>query len=201
MKLIFLLQRNSWFIEHDGNWSPLSSPESVALALSSLQLDCVDEFELAEQPLQHGHAELEKAGEDAVLVRIVAADGSISIEQKIELNETCLSHVEWDKPPEGDGWIRSVARLETENVRRLILKAYLPPVEQSDGKVLQVRNETTGEEKTLFLQRGQENELVVFEDTKPGNTTLVISCDAEAANDSADVRSLGFVLLDKVVGI
>ncbi|MBX2884472.1 MAG: hypothetical protein KTR32_31250 [Granulosicoccus sp.] len=201
MKLILLLQRKSWFIEHGGNWSPLSGADATELALTALPLVCVDEYDLAEQPLQHGHAEITSSSDSAVQVKIVSADGSVAHEETITLDQTCLSHTAWDLPPEDDGWIRSVARLETENVRQLVLKAYIPPIDQSDGKPLTVRDESTGQEKTLYLRRGQENELVVLDSPEPSDTTLVISCDAEAANDSADVRSLGFVLLDKVIGI
>lgn len=199
MKLIFLLQRDSWFIDNGNCWSPLKETEAINLALSVLPLDSIDEFDLAEQPLIRGNAVVAAEGENAIKITLTAADGSVFAEETVTIDVSCLTRFEWSDAPESDGWIRSVARLSVENIRHLALKTYVPPSDSSDGKNLHVLNEMTGEEKNLYMKRGEENELVFLDQSEAANHKFVLTCDAEAANDSADVRSLGFVLLDKAI--
>jgi len=201
MNLIFLLQRDRWFIEHEGRWSPVQTTEAVDLALTALPLVCVNEYELSEQPLQYGRAEVVCEGAAAIGIQLIAPDGSIAVDESVKLDPLCLASLQWDKRPASDGWVETVARLHTDGIRRLVLQAYIPPMESSKGKNLHILNETTGEEKTIFIRRGAENKLAVLDNKVAGEHRLVISCDAEAANDSADVRSLGFVLLDKIVDL
>lgn len=199
MKLIFLLQRNLWFIDDGNSWSAIKNASEINLALTVLPLEAVDEFDFAEQPLIRGTATVAAEGETAAKITLTAPDGSVFAENTLEIDVTCLVRFEWSDTPEGDGWIKSIARLNVENIRHLSIKTYIPPSDSSDGKNLHVLNQSTGEEKNLFMKRGEENELVVLDGSVTGNHEFVFTCDAEAANDSADVRSLGFVLLDKAI--
>lgn len=199
MKLIYLLQRDSWFIDNGRCWSPLKNSDEIDLALRVLPLESIDEFDLAEQPLIRGHANVETDGEDSLKVTQTAPDGSVFATKSLKIDLSCLTRFEWSDSPEGDGWIKSVARLDVENIRHLAIKTYIPPSDTSDGKNLHVLDEATGEEKNLYMKRGVENDLVVFDGSVAGNHNFVFTCDAEAANDSSDVRSLGFVLLDKAI--
>jgi hypothetical protein len=201
MKLIYLLQRKSWFIESGDKWAVLEDSAAIDLAASVFHLQCVDEFALSEQPVINGRAEVIRLDENSVNLRVYSSADELLTDEKITLEASILSSIEWIDAPYGDGWIQSVARLSVENVRRLVLKAYLPPSDTSEYKQLLVCNETSGEEKPLQILRGQETELIILNEASPVDSKLLLKCDSEAANDSRDVRSLGFVLLDKVVDI
>ena len=201
MKLIFFLQRNSWYVSHANGWSSLQDQKDIKLALSVLPLESVDEFELNEQPVQFGTATFSLVNKDTVKVSLFANDGSLAEEHELALDYERLSSVDWQDPPHDDNWMNSVVQLKLENVRRLSLKIYIPPSADSDGKSLVIRDNVSGEENSIFLHRGEENECVVVNAPEACDHRLTLRCDAEAANDSADVRSLGFVLLDKAVEV
>ncbi len=203
MKLIYLLQRESWFIDCAGAWAPLLDTSAIDLAVSVLPLRTINEFDIVEQPLQLGEATLEQLSDEQVKVSILKNDGSPHTEEIVSIDINRLWSSEWAEKPFDDGWLQSDARLSVDNVRKMALKIYLPPVEGSDGKALSIKSSAKNTDaetvETVFIKRGEENEIVIIDQPEALGREVTLSCEAEASNDSSDIRKLGFLLLDKVV--
>lgn len=203
MKLIYLLQRESWFIDCSGAWAPLQDSKSIDLAVSVLPLVTINEFDIVEQPLQLGEATLAQISDEQVKISILKIDGSPHTDEILSIDMDRLWSSEWAEKPFDDGWLQSDARLVVDNVRKMALKIYLPPVEGSDGKALSIKSSSKESDaetvESVFLRRGEENEVVIIDQQEPLGREVTLSCEAEASNDSSDVRKLGFLLLDKVV--
>lgn len=203
MKLIYLLQRESWFIDSAGAWAPIHDTKAIDLAVSVLSLSAVNEFDIVEQPLQLAEASIEQLTDEQVKITLLKNDGSPHTEEIVSIDLDRLWSSEWAEKPFDDGWLQSDARLSVDNVRKMALKVYLPPVEGSEGKSLSIKsslkNADTETVETVFLKRGEENEVTIIDQPEALAREVTLSCEAEASNDSSDIRKLGFLLLDKVV--
>jgi len=202
MKLIYLLQRYSWFLLRDDVWYPLKDAASIELAASIFPLVCQDEYEMSDQPLVEGSALVQPGNsEDMVEVCLSGTDGNIVHKETISVDKHLLPIVEWSESPHADRWVNSVVSLDIEHANSLKLKIYLPPDDDSEGKVVRIFNESTENSTEFFAKRGEENELTVFSVEKPENHRFHISCEPETTGDVSDVRSLGYLLVDTIVTV
>jgi len=199
MKLVLLLQRNTWFVDHDQAWFRLQNDDDINLGLSALPLSIANEFDMVEQPHQRGTATIERESKGMISIVCREQDDTVVDTVKLPLDIKCLVSVDWLTKPFRDGWMDAISRIQTDNVKRLVLKAYLPPVNGSEGKMLKLTNDDDGEEVSVFLKRGEQSEIPLIEDGLSCRTTMTLSCEPESINSSTDIRQLGFILLDEIV--
>lgn len=198
MKLVLLLQRNYFFIEHAEALYRLQNDEDVDLAASMLTLRVVDQFDMIEQPPQKGLATLSVVHDDAIRLTLIEADGAVVAEQLLEASRDSMASVHWVTKKFKDGWVGTRVKLEVSDASEVRWHVYLPVLKGSNGKELRIVNEQTGHVTKKFLERNKENYVEIVDAPFSGLLTLVISCDAEPQSPD-DVRELGFVLVEETV--
>lgn len=199
MKLVFLLQRNNYFVEHSKAWFRVENDDDIALALSVLALRVVDEFEIVEQPHHKGYACIQALNDDAMRVEFFYPDGQLFDSIDSNIDQGCLASVDWLNRQFRDGWVDAESLLEITGAREFTLRAYLPAVEGSEGKMLKIINETDGVENQVFLCREGETVIPIVESAFQGKRKLTLRCEPEVISVSTDIRQLGFVLVDEIV--
>ena len=202
MKLVFLMQRDRWFVEHLAGWFRIDDAEQVDLALAVLPLEGVDEYELVEQPHQQGVAALERvAGEsgepDRVTVSLARPDGADAERHELAIDEARLVHVEWLNRRFRDGWVAADTRLLVDGMRSLVFEVYLPPADGADAKRLTVEDETGGSTHEVSLPRDARTRVTLVDGAFAGRRRLRLRCEPERITGSTDARQLGFLLLDE----
>ena len=199
MKLVFLLQKNNYFVEHSKAWFRVDSDSDIALALRVLTLRVVDEFDLVEQPHQKGYACISAATDDAIGIEFFYPDGRLIERIESKIDQGCLAHVDWLNRQFRDGWVDAEAMLEITGAKEYSLRAYLPQVEGSQGKMLSIVNESGVVENQIFLRRDSETLVSIVEAAFEGKRQLTLRCEPEVIDSSTDIRQLGFVLVDENV--
>ena len=207
MKLKFLLQKNAWFIEYEQSWYCIGSEAQTLVAASALPLVVVDQHALIAQPHLAGVARLTneapvregglfRRGRESAAVRVTLTepDGTPVAERRIALDESALSSVEWVTHPFRDGWLDANASLVLDNVRQLEIKAFLPALDDSEGKTLTVHNETAGTSREVWLERTKNNVVPLLDEGDRGKVVLRLECAPEPTDVARDPRRLGFVL-------
>jgi hypothetical protein len=199
MKLVLLLQRENYFVEHDKAWFRLTDKDSVDIALATLPLSVVDEFEMVILPHRKGNAEFSLVTEGIVHVTLREPNEEVVVERDIVLDQTCLANVHWLDTQFQDGWMDASSSLEVDGVGKLQLSVYLPAVEDSDGKQLVIRNETDGTQSSVFIARDTAMNIDLVDATFIGKRRYSLECSPEIIIGSTDARRLGFVLVDQFV--
>jgi len=200
MKLIFLLQRDRWFIENSNIWYSIRDTDEQELAFSVLPLLCMDEYEMCDQPVQAGHVAFERLADDRLKICLINKHGETDLEKEITLDKNLLAVVDWDEPPFPDGWVSSTVRLNLEHVSECTLQLFLPDSPVSESKILKIRDQH-GSFQEYLLNRGEETTCAIVNNQTPGNHQLLLDCEPEPSADSSDVRSLGFVLANSIITV
>lgn len=195
MKLIFLLQKDAWFVEHEQAWYRVNDEDSVHLALTGLALNVANQHEIIEQPHMAGSARLEQDSDKSIKVTLVAPDDTVVATQTISLDEYALASVDWRTKQFRDGWMSSTSLVTLDNVGELQVDAYLPAKPGCKGKKLTVSNLETGDITELWLGRDEKTRLSLLERGHAGKVELQIECEPEAIDQSTDPRQLGFVMI------
>ena len=198
MKLVLLIQRNYFFIEHEAALYRLQRDEDVNLAVSMLPLRVVDQFDMIEQTTQKGRATLDAESDGAIRLMLIEANDAVVKEQLLELSTDNMACVHWLTKRFEDGWVGPKVKVEVSDVSEVRWNVYLPVLNGSKGKDLSIVNEQTGFITTKYLERNTENSIDIVGAPFSGLQTLTISCDAEP-QISDDVRELGFVLVEETV--
>ncbi|ASJ71618.1 hypothetical protein [Granulosicoccus antarcticus] len=196
MKLVLLLQRNYYFIEHAEALYRLKRDEDVDLAASLLTLRVVDQFDMIEQPAQRGQATINVLPDDTVQLTLSEADGTVIAEQSLEVSTGSMASVHWVTKKFQDGWVGTRVKLEISDVSELLWRVYLPTLDGAKGKELRILDEQTGQELKRHIERDKENSIELVGGPFSGMRTVLISCDAEP-QVPGDIRELGFVLVEE----
>lgn len=200
MNLIYLLQRASWFVESREIWYHLDDEVSLALAQSVLKLISIDEFELSDQPVRSGRAELIASSEDCVTVILRDKNNVVVEELELLVDASLLSVVDWREPPFPDGWVSSSVQLEVEHTSQLTLEIFLPESGSDHSKTLTVCRDD-GHTTQHELKRGLQTDCIIQNSQSPCDGKFHLSCEPEVSSDPNDVRSLGFVLANTVITV
>ncbi|MFK7857127.1 MAG: hypothetical protein AB8B79_23635 [Granulosicoccus sp.] len=195
MKLIFLLQKNAWFVEHEQAWYRLHDQQDVVSAVASLVLKVVDQDGLIEQPHHAGSARLKTKSRDRLMVSLTSPDGTTLIKKELVLDKQSLTSVDWQTRPHRDGWLNANAQVTVERLNDFYVNAYLPAFDGSDGKTLTVFNTADGSEKQIWLARNKQTRVQLLAKACNRKTTLQLHCEPETISQSTDSRQLGFILL------
>lgn len=195
MKLIFLLQKDAWFVEYEQAWYRLHDQQDVVLAIASLVLKVVDQDGLIEQPHHAGSARLKTKSRDRLTVSLTSPDGTALIKKELILDKQSLVSVDWETRPHRDGWVSANAQVTVERLNDFYVNAYLPASESSDGKTLTVFNTADGSEKQIWLARNQQTRVQLLAKACNRKTTLQLHCEPETISQSTDSRQLGFILI------
>lgn len=195
MKLIFLLQKNAWFIEHDTAWYCLKSSDEIALAQGGLALEMVNVHELIEQPHQAGYARVSQLKRCGLSMELRRPDESLVEAIEIQMTPSVLLDVKWKTRKFRDGWMSSESAVTLSNVGTLLLDAYLPASEESEGKMLTISNPDTGKTREVWMARDRKTRVAVYKNGHKGRVNLNLSCEPEKTDQSSDPRQLGFIMI------
>lgn len=196
MKLVYLLQHRTWFVEHERAWFRIADDAQAVLAAGALTLDAVDLYELVEQPHQRGTATLADRG-TAIEVTLRDTDGKLALEKTVERDERILTHVEWQGRVFRDGWRGSDVELAVSGATRFALWAYLPKAGSAGPKTLWVIDGESGDRRRVTLVRDGQTLCEVFDGHDGSPRRFRLRCEPEPNGSAGDVRSLGFVLVNE----
>lgn len=200
MQLLFLIQRNRWFIEYADIWYRVGGDQHLKLVQSILAVKCIDEYELPDQPVQGGRVEISVISEGEVIVSLLSKSNELVVEKPLKVESSLLGIINWTSRPYADSWVESRVKLDTENVTRLELQVFLPEISGSASKVLEVvDNDDNKLQYTLV--RGEQTRCTLVDQEVPGDYNFYISCEPEPCLDTSDERSLGFVLANTVLTV
>ncbi|MGQ7845724.1 hypothetical protein ACUNV4_14675 [Granulosicoccus sp. 3-233] len=197
MRLLFLLQKEAWFVEHQQAWYRLEDMNEVGLALSGLALNMVNQHELIEQPHQAGTARVTQADDRRLSVQLSSPDHQIIATVDVVLDENTLLNVDWNTKPYRDGWVSSDATITLDNVGAMYLDAYLPARSDSDGKMLTISNQVTGNSLEVWVARDQKTRIPLVQNGSKGKVSLNLHCEPELIDQTTDPRQLGFVMISE----
>lgn len=195
MKVIFLLQKDAWFVEFAQSWYRLNDQQDIELALGGLVLEVVDQYQLVEQPHHAGSAGLRQRGKERLIVTLTGPDGASIVKSEIKLDKQSLINVDWAKRPYRDGWVGANAQVTLERVDDFYVTAYLPGTDSPVGKALTVCNMDDGSETEIWLARDKQTRVQLLTKARNKKTTLQLNCEPESINQSSDSRQLGFILM------
>lgn len=195
MKLIFLVQKEAWFVEHAQAWYRLADKRQTGLALAGLALNMVNQHELIEQPHQAGTASIRQTDERTLTVTLSHPEGQLIESIDIRLDENILLNVDWATKPYRDGWMSADARLTLDNVGSMHVEAYLPARSGSEGKTLTIADPQTGSAREVWIKRDQTTRVAIVENGTPGKVDLILRCEPEQIDQTSDPRQLGFVVV------
>ncbi len=197
MKIIFLLQKDAWFIEHQQAWYRLNDKAELGLALSALALSMVNQHDLVEQPHQAGTASISQTDSRTLSVVLSGPDKQLIDTVDVVLDEKTLLNVDWSTKPFRDGWMSSDAVVTLDNVGSMYLDAYLPARSDSDGKLLTISNSESGSRVEVWIARDQKTRIPLVEQGHKGKVSLSLSCEPEKIDQTTDPRQLGFVMISE----
>lgn len=195
MRLIFLVQKNAWFVEHENTWYRLNDADEIALALSGMAMKMINQHDLIEQPHQAGSANVTQPDKSSLAVVLTSPDKKIVDSVVITLDENLLLNVDWKTKQFRDGWMSADAKLTLDNVGVMYVDAYLPAREGTDGKTLMIQDEQSGHVREVWIARDQKTRIAIVEKGSKGQVNLGLSCEPEPLDQAADPRELGFVLI------
>lgn len=195
MRLIFLLQKQAWFVEHKEAWYRIQNTAEVETALKWLPLNMVNLHDLIEQPHQAGNAKVTQSDERNLSVSLKNCDDQQLEIVKLPLGKNILINLDWITKKFRDGWMTSDARLNVENVGELFFDAYLPPRADSQGKTLTISNDQTGKSSEVWIARNQKTRIALIENGQKGKAAITIRCEPEHTDRTSDPRQLGFILI------
>ena len=199
MKLVFLVQKNAWFVEDKQSWYRINDRQDIALAMSGLSLSMVNQHDLVEQPHQAGCAHVTQSDESKLLIELLSPDNERIDTVEVSLGMNTLCNVEWKTKQFRDGWVATDSTLMLDNVGTMYLDAYLPPQPGSDGKALHIANDQTGKVHKIWMRRDHKTRIALLEKGNEAKVTLKLSCDPEQVDQTTDPRQLGFVLIAEEV--
>ncbi|MFK7993421.1 MAG: hypothetical protein AB8B87_04740 [Granulosicoccus sp.] len=199
MRLIFLLQKKAWFIEHEQAWYRLNDMKAVSLGLSGLALNTVNQHDLIEQPHQAGTATISQPDSASLKVRLSSPDNETIHDGLVKLDHNVLLNVNWKTKQFRDGWMCSDATVTLDNVGEMYMDAYLPARSNSDGKTLRISNSVTGKTEEVWIARDKKTRVPVLLEGCTGKVSLKLTCKPEVVDQSTDPRQLGFVLVSEDV--
>ena len=197
MRLIFLVQKNAWFVEHDDSWYRMNDADEIALALSGMAMNMVNQHDLVEQPHQAGSATVTQPDEKSLSIILTSPDNKIVDSVALSLGADALLSVDWKTKKFRDGWMSADAKLALDNVGAMYIDAYLPARDGTKGKTLMIQNEQTGSVREVWIARDQKTRIAIVEKGPKGIVNLGLRCDPEPIDQSADPRELGFVLVSE----
>ncbi len=197
MRLIFLLQKEAWFVEHTDAWYRLHDLAHVELALGGLALKMVDQHDLIEQPHQAGTATLVQSDQKSIKVTLKTAAGVLIDTLVIVLDERSLINVNWITRKFRDGWVSADAEIMLDNVGAMFLEAYLPARKNSGGKTLTILNNQNGKVREIWMERDRKTRIPLLERGSKGRLHLNLQCEPEEVDQSSEPRQLGFVLVSE----
>ena len=195
MKLVLLVQKNAWFVEHLHAWYRVNEQHDIGLAMNVLTLSIASQRDLVEQPHQAGCARVTHPNNNKLQVELKSPDNKIIDIVDIQLDEYILCDVEWKTKQYRDGWMTTDATLLLNNVGSMYLDAYLPPRENSKGKTLYIVNERTSKVRTFWMPRARKTRVVLLEKGNKEKVKLKLNCEPEPIDQITDPRKLGFVLV------
>lgn len=195
MELVFLLQKNAWFIDHERRWYRLDEA-SLDAAVSVLRLVVTDPAELVEQPVHGGSATLRLLSRGRFAVAFAGPDGKPLERATLRIDRQRLAAVHWLTAPWDDGWVPAETTLDLENVASLTLRAFLPGGSGKPAKRIEIHDADDGSVAEHWIQRDKATELRLVSRGKSGRHALRIVCEPEQVSDSSDPRRLGFLLTD-----
>ena len=196
MKLVLLIQKDYFFVEHEEALYRLQGDTDVDLAVAALPLRVIDQFDMVEQTPQKGRASLCMEPDGAIRLKLTEADDTIVTEQLYEPAADNMASVHWLTKRFEDGWVGPTVKLEVSDISEMQWKVYLPDLNGSKGKELSIINKQTGQITKKHLERDTENLIEVVDTPFNGLHSLTITCDAEPPIPG-DVRELGFVLVEE----
>lgn len=195
MKLLFLVQKSAWFVEHGSDWYRLHDMQQVSLALSGLSLNLVDQHSLVEQPHQAGTACVSHADKKALCVVLRSIDNCVKEKIRIELDENVLIDVDWSSKPSADGWLNSEVFLKLDNVSSMYADVYLPACNDSKGKTLTITDTSTGQCVDVWIARNCKSRIPILAKGGCGKIQLKLRCEPEEMTQTSDRRQLGFIMI------
>jgi len=199
MRLIFLVQKNAWFVEHNSAWYRLSDVKQIELALGGLPMKMINQNELIEQPHLAGSAIVTQPEERTMSVAMMSPDDKEIDTVAVAIGKRVLLNVDWKTPKFSDGWMSADAKLTLDNVGNMYVDAFLPACGGNDAKKLVIQNEQTGSVREVWIKRDQKTRIAIVEEGATGTVELGLKCDPEPLDQTADPRQLGFVLVAEEV--
>jgi len=122
MRVIFLLQKEAWFVEHEHSWYRLESTEDVRTVLGALALHMVDQQSLIEQPHHAGSARVIDVADKSFSIELAGPDKKRVDTLTVKLVEDRLLDVNWKTMPFADGWMNAEAARDTTTRISLVEK-------------------------------------------------------------------------------
>lgn len=199
MRMIFLVQKGAWFVEHQQAWYRLDDMKGVRLGLGALALNMVNQHDLIEQPHHAGSACITQPEEGFLRVTLEGGDKVMIDSIDISLDMDSLLSVDWNTKQFQDGWMSAENQVTLENVGAMFLDAYLPPRTGSEGKMLTIADLKSGSVREVWLARDQNTRIPVLDSGDEEKVCLTLRCEPESIDQSADSRLLGFVLVSEEV--
>ena len=197
MRMIFLVQKEAWFVEFQQAWYRLSDMTEVKLGLSGLALNMVNQHDLIEQPHHAGSAHISQSDERCLRVTLEGPDKVRIDSIVVALDQKALLNVDWNTKQFQDGWMSADAQVTLENVGSMFVDAYLPPRAGSDGKMLKIADASSGSVREVWLARDTKTRISVVDAGNKGKVCLKLSCEPESIDQSTDPRQLGFVMVSE----
>ena len=195
MRVIFLLQKEAWFVEHEHSWYRLESTEDVRTVLGALALHMVDQQSLIEQPHHAGSARVIDVADKSFSIELAGPDKKRVDTLTVKLVEDRLLDVNWKTMPFADGWMNAEAELTVHHVREMYLDVYLPAVVGSKGKMLSIHDTQADSVREAWIARDTTTRISLVEKGRAGKVDIKLTCAAESVDKSTDPRLLGFVLV------
>lgn len=199
MRMIFLIQKAAWFVEHQQAWYRLCDIKEVKMGLGGLALNIVNQHELIEQPHHAGSAHISQHDERFLRVTLEAPDKVLIDSIDVPLDQNALMNVDWNTTQFRDGWLSADAQVTLENVGSMFVDAYLPARAGSQGKMLTIADTESGNFREIWLARDTKTRVSVVDSGHDGKVYLKLSCEPESIDQSTDPRQLGFVLVSEEV--
>lgn len=199
MRLIFLVQKNAWFVENDTAWYRLNDVKQIELALGCMPMKMINQDDLIEQPHLAGSANVTESDERTLSVVIMTPDGKEIDTVAVVFGKSAPLTVDWKTPKFSDGWMSADAKLTLDNVGNMYVDAFLPACGGKDAKKLIIQNEQTGSVREVWIKRDQKTRIAIVEKGAKGKFDLGLKCDPEPLDRTADPRQLGFVLVAEEV--
>jgi hypothetical protein len=195
--MIFLVQKEAWFVEYQQAWYRLSDMQEVKLGLGGLALNMVNQYDLIEQPHHAGSAHISQPDERILRITFRSPD-KVQIDSiDVTLDQNTLLNVDWNTKQFRDGWMSADAQVTLDNVGSMIVDAYLPAMAGSDGKMLTISDTSSGKAKEVWLARNKNTRISVVDSGSKGKVCLKLSCEPESIDQSTDPRQLGFVMVSE----
>ncbi len=197
LRLLFRPATAEWFVEHEQRWYRPADDTDLALALTELAVEFIDEQLLRTIPhageLVWVHHDAEQ---DTIHLDFYSSGGQFVSRVVRGEGDIPRDVVRWTDPVHDDGWVDLTAGLWAAGATDLTIEAYLPPHEQLGDKLLSIAVDRGGTRhtRTVVLTRGDPTVVPLFRGSAPA-WGVRVGLHSQYPEPASDSRELGFQLV------